>query len=149
MSTENRLEDALKRLARAAPQQASAEVERRLRARFRERLSRRVRVWEFAAELAASLVVGTALYLLLSHGRQLDQKQGSMPGLDQSSGFIALPYAQSAVPMEQAVIVRLDIRPSELSMMGLPVNAPSAGAKIRADLLVGQDGIARAVRLVH
>ena len=67
----------------------------------------------------------------------------------QRSEFIALPYAQSEVPLEQPVIVRVHIPVSELGVMGVPFAPATGGERIKADLLVGQDGVARAVRLVQ
>lgn len=64
-------------------------------------------------------------------------------------GFVALPYAQSGVPLEQAVIVRVQLHSGELRMLGMPAPVARAGERMSADLLVGQDGIARAVRLVQ
>jgi len=63
--------------------------------------------------------------------------------------FIALPYSQSEVPLEQPVIVRVRIPVSELGAMGVRSASMSAGESVNADLLVGQDGVARAVRLVQ
>jgi hypothetical protein len=67
----------------------------------------------------------------------------------QRSEFIALPYAQSEVPLEQPVIVRVQIPVSELSGMGMPFASVTARENVDADLLVGQDGVARGVRLVE
>jgi hypothetical protein len=50
--------------------------------------------------------------------------------------------------MEQPVIVRVQIPASQLGGMGIPFAHVAAEEKVNADLLVGQDGIARAVRLV-
>jgi hypothetical protein len=66
-----------------------------------------------------------------------------------TAGFIALPYAQSGVPLEEAVIVRVNLQPSEWGSLGVPGPLPHTNGKISADLLVGQDGVARAVRLVQ
>jgi hypothetical protein len=69
--------------------------------------------------------------------------------LDQASGFITLPYGQSGVPLEQPVIVRIDIPVSQLGAIGAPVNPRTAKGMVTADLLIGQDGVARAVRFVE
>jgi hypothetical protein len=64
-------------------------------------------------------------------------------------GFIALPYSQSGVPLESVVVIRVQITPSELSSMGVAVPAAASTAGFKADILVGQDGVARAVRLIE
>jgi hypothetical protein len=68
--------------------------------------------------------------------------------------FVALPYSQSGVPLENPVIVHMTLGRSELGALGVSaavVNAREIGGteKIHADLLVGQDGVARAVRFVQ
>ena len=49
--------------------------------------------------------------------------------------------------MESGSLVRMDVPASMLPSLGL---APAANllARVRADVIVGQDGLARAVRLV-
>jgi hypothetical protein len=44
--------------------------------------------------------------------------------------------------------VRVQVPVSQLSGMGIPFAHVAAEEKVNADLLVGQDGIARAVRVV-
>jgi hypothetical protein len=66
-----------------------------------------------------------------------------------TAGFVALPYAESGVPMEDAIIVRFRLRASELGRLGVPAGLSTTTGSISADLLVGQDGVARAVRLVE
>ena len=145
MREDAELQDRLRRLASAEPREASAAVERALRAKFRARRGKRL--WHYAVELAATLVAVAGLYLALTHGRSRDQRAGAAGLMDRQTGFIALPYAQSDVPMEQPVIVRVNISASELGGMGLAVTGVPENGKVSAELLVGQDGVARAVRL--
>ena len=63
--------------------------------------------------------------------------------------FIALPYSQSAVPLESVVVMRVQMRPTDLISLGVAVPAAASSAKITADILVGQDGVPRAVRLIQ
>jgi hypothetical protein len=102
--------------------------------------------------IAASAVISAGLYLgwtHWTHPRVSDHETGMSAPVHQRSEFIALPYAQSEVPLEQPVIVRVQIPALELGGMGMPL-APIAGKeKVSADLLIGQDGIARAVRVVE
>jgi hypothetical protein len=93
-------------------------------------------------------MVAAGLYLaVFQHQKAI---QGVLHNEDnQTSGFITLPYAQSGVPLEQPVIVRVDIPVSELGMMGVRVTPSRVKERVRADLLIGQDGVARAVRVVE
>ena len=117
--------------------------------------------------LAASLVaaVGLALFALLpakagSHGNRsilwlppsdlwLPPSGGSSTSVNASpSGFITLPGAVALPPLESGQLVRTDLPVSMLPSLGItPVGAQ--GRTVKADILVGQDGIARAVRLVN
>lgn len=148
MTEEEQLRDRLGMLARAVPQHASPDLEDQLRAAFRIRVNQRR--WKYVARVAAAAVIAAGLYLAWAHMRGPDQETAVVSPVHYRSGFIALPYAQSEVPLEQGVIVRVQIPVSELGVTGIPV-APteSIKEKVSADLLVGQDGIARAVRLVE
>jgi hypothetical protein len=63
--------------------------------------------------------------------------------------FYALPDADIFAPVEDATVVRVQLPRSAMRMVGLPVNEERAGERIRADVVLGQDGIARAVRFVQ
>ena len=58
-----------------------------------------------------------------------------------------VPGAAALPPMESGSLVRMDVPVAMLSSMGI---APPANlvTRVRADVIVGQDGLARAVRLV-
>jgi len=144
MIGQDELKQRLRELAETSPQGASAESEQRLLGIFRARQRRR-RAWKYLVAVAASLVIGGASYVIW-------HAQGRMPAAAESSyvnpsGFLALPYAQSDVPLEHAVVVRVNISPAEAGALGVPFD-PGAHRKISADLLIGQDGMARAVRFV-
>lgn len=55
------------------------------------------------------------------------------------------PYAQA----EEGHLVRVELPRSALASFGLPVNAEAPGGRVKADVLMGQDGIARAIRFVR
>jgi len=61
-------------------------------------------------------------------------------------GFIPLPYAASGVPMGQPIIVRMNLPMSEFGPAGAAVLPNSSSQHLAADFLIGQDGVARAVR---
>jgi len=61
--------------------------------------------------------------------------------------FVLVPGAAGLPPMESGSLVRMDIPVSMLPSLGLPPPAASVTA-VRADVIVGQDGLKRAVRLV-
>jgi hypothetical protein len=133
--------DALRRLAAALPREASPETRDRLTAAVRARQPRRPPGWIYLAAAAACL----ALVFALTLGRK---QPVTADRVYLAPGFIALPYSQSGVPLENAVVIRVQMRPSELTSMGVAVPAAASTARFNADILVGQDGVARAVRLV-
>jgi hypothetical protein len=61
-------------------------------------------------------------------------------------GFIAVPFATPLAPNEILRIVRTELHPAALASMGVNVEPGWEGA-LPADLLVGQDGFPRAVRV--
>jgi hypothetical protein len=143
MSQHDELRDCLRVLAEGVPQEAGPWVQEQLLVRFRERRQIKKRR-AYLAGIAASIAIAVGVWLTPWHSRSVPTTK-----YDPASGFITLPYAQSEVPLEQPVIVRVNIPVSELGVMGLAPASKSANESVSADLLVGQDGIARAVRFVE
>ncbi len=151
MNDEDELEDRFRRLVRATPQTAGATFEARMRMAFRARLKESAR-YRRRVRMAAALAIAASLYLAWMHWERSAASEHAMatiPAARARSGFIALPYAESEVPLEQPVIVRVQIPVSQLGEIGVPVTSVTGEERISADLLVGQDGVARAVRLVQ
>jgi hypothetical protein len=63
------------------------------------------------------------------------------------SGFVALPNAASLPHFESGRIVRIELAITELPSYGFDLVPDAAPAAVEADLLVGQDGLPRAIRL--
>jgi hypothetical protein len=66
---------------------------------------------------------------------------------DRLAGFIPLPAADGLPGFDSGMIVRVALPTASLPAFGLAI-APEATQTVNADLLVGQDGQARAIRLV-
>ena len=58
--------------------------------------------------------------------------------------FIAIPYAPAFTPYDDAQVVRVNMAGASVRRLGLPATAD----RVEADLVVGNDGLARAIRLV-
>ncbi len=141
MNEEIDLIDRMRQLASALPREANPQVRERLLTAFRARHPRKPPVWIYAAAAGVLLLLGLSF---------IYRRPAAPPAFVYNApGFIALPYSQSGVPLESAVVIRVAITPSELSSMGVAVPAAAATARFKADVLVGQDGVARAVRLVQ
>ncbi len=67
---------------------------------------------------------------------------------DTEEPFTPIPFTAPLAPNERADVIRMDIPVSALIAAGLPVRVSDPGARARADLVVGEDGRARAVRLI-
>ena len=63
--------------------------------------------------------------------------------------FIPLMQGVPYPPAEEAHLVRVELPRAALASFGLPVGADSAGGRVKADVLLGEDGIARAIRFVR
>lgn len=119
-----------------------ASISVRLRSAVRERRKqlRRRRFFRISVGIAACL-----LLILSWHLRT--RPQPPLRSVDVFAGFMALPYSQTDVPIEQAVIVHVNVRRTDLEQLGLPHALIVGKQRMPADLLIGQDGVARAVRL--
>lgn len=62
--------------------------------------------------------------------------------------FIPLPYGETMPPIERGAVVRVKLPSSALAAFGLPVIQDRVEDRVQADVLVGEDGMARAIRLV-
>ncbi len=75
--------------------------------------------------------------------RRFTQKFENQP----EEPFIALTYAGD-LANEESRIVRVEMTPARLLALGAAVQTENESEKIKTDLLVGSDGVARAFRLV-
>jgi len=65
------------------------------------------------------------------------------------SEFIPLTELADATAISSGTIVRVEMPRASLIAMGLPLNAERAHETVKADIVVGDDGLARAIRLVY
>ena len=68
---------------------------------------------------------------------------------DSNSDFVPVPYGESLSADDPGLVVRVSLTRSALGSLGYPVDEVHAGDVVQADLLVGEDGLPRAVRLVQ
>lgn len=150
MNNRTDLREALSRLIETMPAEASTAAEDRVLTAFRARSRRSRQVRACWASGAALLVLALGWIWIRPSALPVQKPSGAESTyFAATAGFVALPYAQSGVPLEEAVIVRVNLSPSALGSLGIPVTLSHGNHKISADLLIGQDGIARAVRLVE
>lgn len=70
------------------------------------------------------------------------------PASESVSEFVSL-VAGSAPPLASGQLVRVELPRSALASLGLPLNPARGGETIKADVLLGDDGLARAIRFVR
>jgi hypothetical protein len=66
-----------------------------------------------------------------------------------TTDFIPLMQGGRFAQGEGGHLVRVELPRSALISFGLPVNAEAAGGRVKADVLLGEDGTARAIRFVR
>jgi hypothetical protein len=112
-------------------------------------LVRRGLVWAMAA-LAALFVVGA-----WRQGKRAGQRsappsveiaQVFAEDLFSDSEFVPVPYAAPLAPGEYVEVVQAELTPAALARMGFVIRAASTSA-VTTDLMVGEDGLPRAVRV--
>jgi hypothetical protein len=63
--------------------------------------------------------------------------------------FIPFMAVGGTFPEEQQQLVRVKLPRSALETFGLPVNRERVRDPVQADMLIGEDGLVRAIRFVH
>ncbi|MFS8086857.1 MAG: hypothetical protein ACMG6H_14585, partial [Acidobacteriota bacterium] len=66
-----------------------------------------------------------------------------------TTDFVSLSYGSALDLQDGGQMVRVELPRSSLARFGLPMNMNRADEKIKADVLVGADGLARAIRFVQ
>jgi hypothetical protein len=73
---------------------------------------------------------------------------GARRGVVKPAGFVELPNAAGLPEFESGTIVRLELPVASLPAYGIEIPGAADERPVEADLLVGQDGAVRAIRLV-
>lgn len=64
------------------------------------------------------------------------------------TGFVELPWTAGLPTFESGEIVRIEVPLATLPTYGIDISAGAGSGPVEADVLIGQDGFARAIRLV-
>ena len=140
-------------LADADQSEAPAELRDRLLIEFRRRSTWKRRLhWMPAMGIAAA---AAAVLLFMAMPKQFTGVSESpiqfaaAPSDDPDADFYPLPEADGLPPLENATVVRVQMPVTSLELMGVEVNDIGSADSVQADILLGQDGLARGVRLVQ
>jgi hypothetical protein len=103
----------------------------------------RLRVWEWAggAAAAAALAIG---FVWMQHSGSLAKDATADTA---RTGFVTLPFAEETTAEEQTDVVRVSLSGESLLAMGIPVSSDLLDQQVQADVEIGMDGTARAIRL--
>jgi hypothetical protein len=63
--------------------------------------------------------------------------------------FFLIPYVEPLMPTERAEVVRVDMPVSALAGLGIPITGADPNRRLTADLILGENGLAHAVRVVR
>src|SRR6266542_3277648 len=116
-----------------------------------KRRKRSVIPWIAAASgaLAASIMIG----VYVNHGgaraphlRRCAASHAKPQPEDET--FIRIPFTAPLAPYERIQVVRKNMAVAALIAAGFEVRVPDTGAIVTADVLIGQDGRAHAIRII-
>ena len=82
-------------------------------------------------------------------GRETTVAAAEPTTLTAENGFIPLPNATQIGPDEEAHIVRVEVSRSAMIALGYDVQPERATESVQADVMLGNDGLARAVRFLE
>jgi hypothetical protein len=110
--------------------------------------------WALMAAAAALIAAALTMSWHFSPQSAAAVATSSQTGWDQLAGsaegeFVAVPYAPPLAPGESVDVIRTQLDTQALERMGVNIAlASAASAQINADLVLGQDGLPRAVRVL-
>ena len=147
-----RLTSAMRRLAEeSALQQLPPQVEAALLAEFEREWRRKRRL---PVMIAGAIAASILTFMALEHP-PFDQHAApaSPVGIElapvaQEAPFVPIPYLAPPAPYERIEVVRMQVPVAALIAAGVPVRTADPGGRVEAEVMIGQDGRAHAVRLV-
>ena len=149
------LTEALRRLAAAdRTMTASAGVEARLRAEVRS-MGQRSKAWNrgtlLALAAAVTICVSVPVLWWRAHGQPGSAGAGLATTVARETTTEFFPLFYGSVPSSSGHIVRMEVPRASLAQFGLASahDVDRTTGTVIADVLVGDDGLARAVRFVR
>ncbi len=159
--SEQELLNDLRAVAERSASGAPPAVRERLLVEFRRRSARKRLMARWRTTGAAAIAAALLLTLLSGDARRFLGLTPAEPNstaeslvqnlvADATDGeFYPLPEAEGLPPVESATVIRVQMPVASLQLMGLPVHEDGGAGPVQADILLGQDGLARGVRLVQ
>jgi len=72
-----------------------------------------------------------------------------MTAAQRTEEFFAIPFAPPMTVQDRGEVIRVRLPRQSIRSLGIPINADRMSERIPADVLVGEDGIPRGIRLVR
>lgn len=66
-----------------------------------------------------------------------------------ATDFFEIPYAVPLRADERGDVIRIEMPRAGMAVYGLPVTGGQLDARVKADVLMGEDGVARAIRFIR
>lgn len=145
--------------------EAPPEVEVRLRAAFLRKYKQR-RIWPYFA-VAAAMAAGMALFFVRVPKPQtmeisiVTPPVPALPAVGESALVNRTrkppqeivtefyPLMEDPMPFERGELLRVSLPAAAMRSVGVPVSEDRLTEMVQADVLVGQEGLARAIRFVN
>jgi anti-sigma factor RsiW len=113
------------------------------------RVETRLDPWRFRNAVILATAAAVLLAVGLSFPRKPPAAIPSLPPAAITDAFIALPYSDENLSPEGAVVLQVEVPRSALLLAGLPAAGCGAGDRVKAEVVVGADGLARAIRFLN
>jgi hypothetical protein len=156
--TENEREllEGLRALAADGPREAPGRIEERLKWEFRrQNRHRKLVTWVPAFSVAAAAGIALLLWIRGEAPKPAPAQAAvtvhavAPAAEEETDGFYPLPEAEALPAVETAMVVRVQLPVSSLQLMGVPLDEERGDTSVQAEILLGQDGLARGVRLAE
>ena len=105
--------------------------------------------WKFTHRHAATVNPADLTATASNANAGAEPATDSQDSAAQDSDFVPLPYGEDFSADDPGVVVRVSMTRDALESLGYPVNEMRGQDMVQADLVVGEDGWPRAVRLVQ
>jgi hypothetical protein len=99
----------------------------------------------------APLAMAASVLLAVSISLTIHQPQAppmAQPRVSADS-FIALPYSNENLSSAGAVVMQVEVPRSAVALAGMPVSDGPAERTVKAEVVVGADGLARGIRFLN
>ena len=83
------------------------------------------------------------------NARPVDPVNNAGNSAEVATDFMPLTYDAATAPLDSGHLVRVELPRTALLSMGLPMSVERQNEYVKADVLMGEDGVARAIRFVR